>query len=191
MTRRYLTHFSTIFIAHVALIFGGLTIIEHEVIQKNLGGSILNLKVASDVLFSAPKVVVPVTSRKTPVTAKAPVQEAKPGAIPEVQTSTLSGTAIADLKSMYRAEVRAQIDQNKFYPVAARRLGQTGTVIVAFTLLADGSIINVRIDNSSGSARLDSAGLEAVKKVGKFKPIPSEFGEASLDMLVPLKFQTL
>ncbi len=189
MTNRFLTHFSTIFFLHMAILFGGLTLIENEEVSQRIGQHILNLKVAGEVLMNK---TLPVPRKKTipTMTTTAPVQESKPGEQPEVAPA-LSGAAMADIKAIYKSELRSRIEENKFYPVSAKRLGQTGVVIVAFTLLADGSIINVRIDSSSGNKRLDSAGVEAVKKVGKFKAIPSELQTNSMDMSVPIKFQTI
>ncbi len=212
MTRRFLTHFSTVFFLHVALVFGGIVFIANEAATHKLGNSILNIKIAGAMIMggspqvSAPRPVRSTTAKSSKVKTEstvAPVTASdsstsssdavggKPGSIPGYAGGTLSGTALADLKTIYKAELRAQIVQNKFYPLAARRLGQTGIVVVAFTLLADGSIQNIRIEDSSGNDRLDTAGLEAVKKVGKFKEIPSEFASNSIDMSVPIKFQTL
>lgn len=197
MTNRFLTHFSTVFFIHAALIFGGITMLHHEATTGGISQRILNLQVASDALLNATRVSQPVRPKRvSPSSANVPVetatasQEVKPGAIPDVTSGALSGTAIADIKSVYKAQLRSRIEENKFYPMAARRMGQTGTVIIAFTLLEDGSIINARVDDSSGIPGLDSAGLEAVKKVGKFKAIPSEFNTNSLDMSIPIKFST-
>ena len=199
MTHRYLTHFSTIFLIHAALLFCGLSIIENESVARNIGQRILNLKVASEVLLGGPKPQPRIQSRSktsaVPVPAvaqnSAPQEEVKPGSIPSVGDASLSGTATADLKAIFKAELRARIDENKFYPAVARRMGHAGTVVVAFTMLEDGSIINVRIDSTSGNSQLDTAGIEAVKKVGKFKAIPDEFGTKSMDLSIPIKFQTI
>ncbi len=165
--------------------------LQNDEVAKSIGKHVLNLKVAGEQILSRPKVAPRVKSTvPTTTTAEATSPEVKSGEIPEVTTNALSGTAIADIKSVYKAQLRSRIEENKFYPMAARRMGQTGTVIVAFTLQGDGSIINIRIDNSSGNPSLDSAGLEAVKKVGKFKAIPSELNASSLDMSVPIKFST-
>lgn len=191
MIHRYRTHLSTVLFIHVALIFGGITMLQNDEVAKSIGKHVLNLKVAGEQILSRPKVAPRVKSTvPTTTTAEATSPEVKSGEIPEVTTNALSGTAIADIKSVYKAQLRSRIEENKFYPMAARRMGQTGTVIVAFTLQGDGSIINIRIDNSSGNPSLDSAGLEAVKKVGKFKAIPSELNASSLDMSVPIKFST-
>ena len=73
----------------------------------------------------------------------------------------------------------------------SRRLGQTGTVVIAFTLLEDGNIVNVRIDKPSQFERLNVSALDAVKKVERFKPIPKEAGDNKMDIKVPVKFVTI
>lgn len=207
MSHRYLTHFGTILFVHVSLLFCGLTLLKNESVSKDIGLRMLNFKVASEVfLGGGPKVEPKKATRsksvsKIPSTKALPVEETseesgpandgKPGSLPGTGVGNLSGTATADLKTIFKAELRARIDENKFYPVAARRMGHSGTVVVAFTMLQDGTLTNIKIDSSSGNSQLDTAGLEAVKKVGKFKPIPSEFGTSSMDLSVPIKFQTL
>ncbi len=191
MIHRYSTHFGTVLFVHLALIFGGLTLLHRDEVARSIGKHVINLKVAGETLLNPPKITRTAKPEMRPVVTQPVSPEAKPGEIPEVTTNALSGTAIADIKSIYKAQLRSKIEENKFYPMAARRMGQTGTVVVAFTLLEDGSIIDVRIDNTSGNPSLDSAGLEAVKRVGKFKAIPSELNASSLDMSVPIKFSTL
>lgn len=92
---------------------------------------------------------------------------------------------------LYKAELRAMIDKNKYYPTMSRRLGQTGTVVIAFTLLEDGNIVNVRIDKPSQYERLNTSALDAVKKVERFKPLPKEAGDSKMDIKVPVKFVTI
>jgi protein TonB len=90
--------------------------------------------------------------------------------------------------SSYKAELRALIERNKFYPSSSRRLGQTGTVVVAFTLLKDGHIIDVKVDTPSPFEKLNASAMDAVKKVVRFKPFPDEIEESKLDVKVSLKF---
>jgi protein TonB len=101
------------------------------------------------------------------------------------------GQGKANALEIYKAELRAMIDSNKYYPVISKRLGQTGTVVVAFTLLEDGNIIDVRIDRPSRFDRLNSSALDAVMKVERFKPLPKELGEARMDVKVPVTFVTI
>lgn len=215
MTYRFLTHFSTVSVLHVSLLLMGAIFMTSEEAQKSIGLKVVSFKVAPGVHLGGGKVaaapnrkkVTPLSKSMTKGTVLRPEMKeetpseeqaattasgtGKPGDYPGVGGGSALGNALADLKTIYKTELRSRIEENKFYPVAARRLGQTGTVVVAFTLLTDGSITNVRIETPSGISRLDSAGLEAVKKVGKFKAIPSEIGADPLDMSVPIKFQTI
>lgn len=190
MIHRYSTHFGTVLFVHLGLIFGGLTMLHREEVARNIGEHVINMKLAGEALLNPPKVVREAKRPVAPTAVAAASPDTKPGEIPEVTSSALSGTAIADIKATYMSELRSRIEQNKFFPLAARRMEQYGTVVVAFTLQNDGSIINLRVGKSSGYPRLDSAGLEAVSKVGKFKAIPSELSTSSLDMSVPIKFNS-
>ena len=55
------------------------------------------------------------------------------------------------------------------YPAAAKRLGQTGTVILTFLIGVDGLVLEGKVEESSGSPRLDEAALDALK-LCRFKP---------------------
>jgi TonB family protein len=48
------------------------------------------------------------------------------------------------------------------YPFFARVLGQEGTTELAYTVLADGTVSNVKVAKSSDSDRLDDAAVECV-----------------------------
>ncbi|WP_408096953.1 cell envelope integrity protein TolA [Peredibacter sp. HCB2-198] len=102
-----------------------------------------------------------------------------------------SATGKTDIISKYKAELRARIEQNKSYPPMSKRLGQTGTVVIAFTLLEDGRITDAKIETPSRYERLNASALEAVQKVEKFKPIPKEAGENKIEFKVPVKFMTI
>ncbi len=108
-----------------------------------------------------------------------------------VSTSAVDQNMIRDQKTYFKQQLRAEIEKHKSYPVISRRLGQTGIVEVAFTLLEDGHIINVRLNRPSPFERLNESALNAVKKVHKFFPIPMEWGEDKMDILVSLKFVTI
>jgi TonB family protein len=193
---------------------------KQEVAIPKLGNGIMKMKVAAGLFLpqSAPKpqpqvVKKVVTSKPTvrpvevqkPVTASVP-QDSKPTADTTSNLGSAEGTGgRADgfafgsgngkgkynILDLYKAELRATIDKNKYYPTMSRRLGQTGTVVIAFTLLEDGNIVNVRIDKPSQFERLNVSALDAVKKVERFKPIPKEAGDNKMDIKVPVKFVTI
>ncbi len=202
MTKSYYLHLSTIFLIHGLMLLGTWTISQNDFVKaglKNVESGVLKLQVASQVMMASPvktvKKVVPLNPRKTK-TAPAVVEEVAAPAVNEpavAQGSEFGNNANGknDIATLYKAELRARIDQNKSYPPLSRRLGQTGTVIVAFTLLEDGNIINIRIDKPSRYERLNDSAMNAVKKVERFKPIPKELGTAEMDVKVPVKFVTI
>jgi periplasmic protein TonB len=208
MTKRFFPYFGTVVFLHVLVLIGTWHLSKSDFIQseiQKLGRGAINLQVASHIMSSA-------TVQKK-VARAIPVNPDKPRPTPEekksvsakeaTQSETTSysttegsefGTAPegrTDQLSLYKAELRATIDKNKSYPTMSRRLGQTGTVVVAFTLLEDGHIIDVRIEKPSRYDSLNSSALDAVKKVKRFKPIPKDLGETKLDITVPVKFITI
>ncbi|HTQ14058.1 MAG TPA: energy transducer TonB [Rhizomicrobium sp.] len=49
------------------------------------------------------------------------------------------------------------------YPFLSRVLGQEGTTVLAFTVLADGRVDGITVTRSSDSGRLDDAAVDCVK----------------------------
>ncbi len=68
----------------------------------------------------------------------------------------------------YLTEVMAHIEQHKWYPKAARRRGIEGEVNVSFTLLADGTVHQLVVEN--GPSLLVAAARKAVEKA---TPMPT------------------
>lgn len=202
MTLRYWTHFSTIIFIHALILFGGWQLSQNPKMMTNavssVNATIVRIAAVSTVL-QAPvipqKRLIPTTQPKDKV---APEVEAPRPLTPtagvvssSASSNALSGMARADLRSMFLGELRARIEENKTYPMMSRRLGQTGIVEVAFTLTRDGHIINARIVSPSRYDRLNESALEAVKKISRFKPIPTELNEEQMDVTVPVKFAIL
>jgi TonB family protein len=215
MKQSFLTQLGTVSVVHVLLIMGSALLLKSTPtkIQKikgsgpieisfNLGGSGETAAPA----VGAPKPLAPkkVSVNALPAQpAATPLESSGSGEARAAQSGSRngsgSGPAIdgeregreASLREIYKAELRSKIDKNKTYPLMSRRLGQTGTVVVAFTLLKDGSITNVKIEDPAPFAPLNTSALEAVSKVGKFKPIPVELQEETMDLQIPIKFLTL
>lgn len=192
MSNRYLTHFSMILVGHALLLFGSWQMAQQSVAPQvlNVGPSVLKMQVVSQIIrpLAMPEKKVqpsPLPKKKTPTPA------VEQEVVPVAASSAMSPEAKADLLTLYKAELRAKIEENKYYPPASRRLGQTGVVVVAFTLLEDGHIIDVRIDTPSVYERLNESALDAVKKVHGFRPIPKELEMSKMDIKVPVKFFTI
>lgn len=170
-----------------------------DYVKTKIGSGVMKLKIASQMVISSPvqkKSFGVVPKKKTASVAQAKEEKIIPQE--SLSESRASGSEFGtssqgrtDILSTYTAELRAMIDKNKYYPPLSRRLGQAGTVVVAFTLLEDGNIIDVRVDKPSRYARLNDSAVDAVKKVERFKPIPKELGEVRMDIKVPVKFFTI
>ena len=92
------------------------------------------------------------------------------------------------VREVYLEYLRQAIDERKVYPRNAKRLGQTGVVMVKFTLLGDGAITNVSVAESSGFELLDRAASNLLKEIGKVRPVPKELGNESLTLTIPMEY---
>lgn len=125
----------------------------------------------------------PVESPPAADPSPAPVPVAQP---PLAQPVTPAPDPV--LEDGYRARIRQAVDAHKHYPRMARRLGTEGRVVVAFTIEADGRLAGVRVVESSGSALLDEAALEAVRKTAPFPPFPAGIERRRWSFTLPLSF---
>lgn len=72
------------------------------------------------------------------------------------------------------AWIRDAIQRAIAYPATARRMGWEGKVVVAFQLLSDGSVRDVRVVQGSGHAALDRGAIDAVRNASPFPRSPVE-----------------
>jgi protein TonB len=214
MSKRFSLSISTVLLVHLVILFGTWQISQTPMIQEEvqkLGNGAIKLAMGSlSISQSAPAVQRKVV-RQIPVAPQPKTTSVAPAAPSSASNSTSTGAAsdssgysstegsiygtarkgLTDVRSLYRAELRAMIEKNKYYPSMSKRLGQTGTVVVAFTLLEDGNITDVKIDQPSRYENLNVSALDAVKKVERFRPIPKEFGEQKMEIKVPVNFKTI
>jgi protein TonB len=210
MVKSFYTHLSTIFLLHGLILMGTWQLSQSDAVKNELtklGNGVIKLQIASKMMMasSSSEAVQKKSVRALPVNPSKPSTTPKKEevSLPVSQTNTASqgtgagsefGTSMngkTDALSIYKAELRAMIDRNKSYPTMSKRLGQTGTVVIGFTLLKDGNIVDVRIEKPSKYDRLNDSALEAVKKVERFKPLPQEVAEGKMDITVPVKFITI
>lgn len=73
------------------------------------------------------------------------------------------------------------------YPNLSRRLGEQGIVLLEILILADGSVGEVRIKESSGHKRLDETAVKAVKR---WRYMPARRGDTAIEYwyLQPVEF---
>jgi protein TonB len=125
-----------------------------------------------------PRTAAPVRRAQHPTVAAAPVAVERPPPV----------TIDVEAKQHYLAALAAQIDRRKYYPRAARRLGEEGRVVVHFVIQRNGELTDLRVTESSGSPRLDEAALKTLRRVTPFKPIPVGFGSDQWPISVPITF---
>jgi len=81
--------------------------------------------------------------------------------------------------------VRKLLERRGAYPGTARRLGLEGLVRMTVTVDADGSILDTKIERSSGFRELDQAALASARDVSGLPPPP---GGRPLRILIPVRF---
>ena len=109
--------------------------------------------------FPNPPAASQATTGEGPVTAAAESSLGTSGAVPPA----------ADF-----AWIRDAIQHAIAYPATARRMGWEGKVVVAFQLLSDGSVRDVRVVQGSGHAALDRGAVDAVRNASPFPRSPVE-----------------
>ena len=96
--------------------------------------------------------------------------------------------AFAKLEANYRTELVNAISRYKRYPMRARKKGNEGDVVVAFTVEKDGLITKIVVVESSSWVSLDKAAVRALEKLNRFKPIPDSLVRSQWSFQIPIKF---
>jgi TonB family protein len=141
----------------------------------------LNLKVVN-------RKISPSTYKKTN-SKRSLVKEISEPEIPEIPE--ISKKYSPDDINEYFARVSNMIEKNKFYPSVARRLEQTGEVIVLLILKNDGSIVKLGLERRSIHESLNQAALETIRKVESFPSFPKEITAEFLTLRQKIYFEQL
>ncbi|HEX7630179.1 MAG TPA: energy transducer TonB [Candidatus Methylomirabilis sp.] len=83
----------------------------------------------------------------------------------------------------YLGRLKARIQNEWGYPEEARRVGMGGELHMLFTLNKAGTLVNIRLLESSGYPVLDNEALRAVKAAAPFDPFPPQMGEEAFNIL--------
>ncbi len=100
-----------------------------------------------------------------------------------------SSAALQSAEAKYLSEVRRLLESKKNYPMAARRLGHHGRVIVRFVVGRDGQIREAKIVEPSRSDILNRAARSLIENLGGLKPFPLEIRLAEWAVVVPIEYQ--
>lgn len=82
--------------------------------------------------------------------------------------------------------IRDLVAKRIIYPAVARRMGWAGRVVVAFTIMEDGTADYIRLVQSSGISLLDKSALETVRRASPFPRPP-----VRAEIVIPVLFKLL
>jgi len=97
-------------------------------------------------------------------------EEATPASQPQVSSPAAAPAAPRQAEAdavdsePHMDEASAAGNPKPVYPAASRKLGEVGTVMIRVYVLADGTVGELHLAQSSGFGRLDAAALDAVRK---------------------------
>jgi|YNPNPStandDraft_1061719.scaffolds.fasta_scaffold07918_5 protein TonB len=94
----------------------------------------------------------------------------------------------ASLLAAFTSEIRRRIEENRSYPVWARKNNVQGVAVVRFTLTPNGRIRDIDLARSSGSPLLDEAAKEAVLRGEPYPSFPSWLTASHLALTQPIRF---
>jgi len=89
----------------------------------------------------------------------------------------------------YLSAVLARLQLAKRFPEKARARGDEGRAVVRLSIHRNGALGQSRIARSSGSALLDQAALDTVRRAAPFPPLPVEIVGAALVLNAPINFK--
>lgn len=119
------------------------------------------------------------------VSQQQPVRIEQQAAAMTSPTSVSSATIKEDSEPVYKASYLD--NQPPAYPLAARRMGLQGKVVLQVEVLAEGRCGGILIHTSSGYAMLDNAALEAVKS-WHFVPARQSGNAVDKWFIIPVQF---
>jgi TonB family protein len=114
---------------------------------------------------------------------------------PPPQAGNSAKLAVAGLgesnspEAQYLSEIRTMLDSKKEYPIAARRMGHRGRVVVRFVLERDGRVQKAEILQSSASEILNRAARGLIEGLRTIKPFPKEVALSEWAVVVPIEYQ--
>ncbi len=139
----------------------------------------------------APSIAEPAQpSYEQEATPTQPVTAARPASVPQPSPAGEGQGKPAQAGAALRFQrlLLTHIERFQRYPAAARRDGLQGTVLVAFAMRRDGSVVRVGVKSSSGRPVLDQEAIETIRRAQPLPAIPSDMPD-QLTVLLPVAFE--
>jgi protein TonB len=89
----------------------------------------------------------------------------------------------------WQGRLQAHLSRFRRYPTEAQMRRQEGTPMARITMTRAGVVLAVRLEQSSGHALLDAEALALVQRAQPLPPLPPEMEQATIELVVPLRFQ--
>jgi periplasmic protein TonB len=158
---------------------------------------------APDILPPPPQTTLPLPADTPPAPKPPALAPGAPPAPPPSAPSTASNhvadvtaapaktpgseeTASSPALRRWQQDLIAQIERHKHFPSGAQ--GQAGIVRVAFSIDDTGRLISVRVAASSGSAILDDAAIDLIRRAQPFSPPPQGLKTSELSFVAPIRY---
>lgn len=161
----------------------------HEEVQQELT-PVENPEVALASLPPKPQEQVEVPQvNQTPApetTAPPPMPDVAPAEIAAAQVQGPPNIDRSNAIPNWRSSVAALLERNKRFPADGRN--DRGIAQIAFSIDRKGHVMSSRIVTTSGSAALDRAALDMVKRAQPFPPPPPALAGTEVSLTVPVRF---
>jgi protein TonB len=131
----------------------------------------------------------PVVQRAAPVPTEAPPTEATTTAPTATTGPSASRATAAAATTSWQGRLQAHLARFKQYPTEARLRHHEGTPVVRFTMTRSGKVLSYRLENSSGHDLLDQEALALIERAQPLPPLPDEVPNATIELVLPLRFQ--
>lgn len=119
-------------------------------------------------------------------------------AVPTTSTTAQSGAlsgregvsqgAEVSPEDRYLYELKKLLERRKSYPMIARKMGHMGTVMMRFTLKADGTLAESEVVAKAPYETLNQAASSLVQGINGLKPFPQEIKRDSWSITVPIEY---
>lgn len=116
------------------------------------------------------------------------VASAETNSSPAVSSAGNKQASSGNESQRYLAEhfgyIRDLIRKHLVYPAMAQKMGWGGKVVVAFVIMENGSVGNIRLVESSGIPLLDRSALETIRRASPFPRPP-----VKAEIVIPVLFR--
>ena len=92
------------------------------------------------------------------------------------------------LISKWVGEINSKIKDFIIYPKISKDRNQSGRVLISISLRANGNILDVKLENSSGFLSLDKATVNTIKRIQSFNPSPFKSDNKIHTFILPVNY---